>query len=65
MKAFAAALVAVVVPCAIDFEYSDGIYTRVIRQAATSLLPVSERGAGAPVLVLQIFSGKLRKVMPW
>ena len=65
MKAFAAALVAVAVHCPIDFEYNDGLYTRVIRQAATSLLTVSERGAGAPVLVLQIFSGKLRKVTPW
>jgi hypothetical protein len=38
MKAFAAAMVAVAVLCAIDFEYKDGLYTRVIRQAATSLL---------------------------
>jgi hypothetical protein len=29
MKAFAAALVAVAVLCAIDFEYNDGLYTRV------------------------------------
>jgi hypothetical protein len=28
MKAFAAALVAVAVLCAIDFEYKDGLYTR-------------------------------------
>jgi hypothetical protein len=65
LKAFAAALVAVAVLCAIDFEYNDGLYTKVIRQAATSLLTVSERGAGAPALALQIFSGKLRKVTPW
>ena len=40
MKVLAAALIAVGgVLYAVDSEYNDGRYTKVIRQAATSLLP--------------------------
>jgi hypothetical protein len=63
MKAFAAALVAVAVLCAIDFEYNDGLYTRVNPASGDKFAdPLAKAG---PVPLLQIFSGKLRKVTPW
>jgi hypothetical protein len=39
MKAFTAALIAVGILYVVDYQYNDGRYTGVIRQAATSLLP--------------------------
>ena len=38
MKAFIAALIAVAILHAVDSEYNDGRYTRVVKQAATSLI---------------------------
>ena len=38
MKAFAAALVTVAILYVVDTEYNDGRYTRVIKQAVTSLV---------------------------
>jgi hypothetical protein len=38
MKAFAAALVAAAILYAVDTEYNGGRYTRVIKQAVTSLV---------------------------
>ncbi len=39
MKAFVAALVSVGILYGVDYEYNDGRYSSVIRQAVTSLLP--------------------------
>ena len=38
MKGFIAALIAGAILCVVDFEYNDGRYTRVVKQAATSLV---------------------------
>jgi hypothetical protein len=64
MKAFAAALVAVAVHCPIDFEYNDGPLGHPA-SGEKFADPLAKAGSVPPVLVLQIFSGKLRKVMPW
>ena len=38
MKVFTAVLIAVAILYVVDSEYNDGRYTRVIKQAATSLV---------------------------
>jgi hypothetical protein len=38
MKAFIAALIAGAILYAVDSEYNDGRYTKVVKQAVTSLL---------------------------
>jgi hypothetical protein len=38
MKGFIAALIAGAILYVVDFEYNDGRYTRVVKQAATSLV---------------------------
>ena len=38
MKGFIAALIAGAILYAVDIEYNDGHYSRVVKQAATSLL---------------------------